>query len=104
MIADHEVAVLDLDTGEIQVLVNGTDAHYAPSGHLVFGWVFSLWVAPFDIEGLDVTEDPSPMVENVQDNVLGWSLYSLAEYMLPLIANIVLSMSQGVVLSPVTIA
>ena len=35
--------------------MNGTDAEYASSGHLVFAREASLWAAPFDLDSLEVT-------------------------------------------------
>ena len=48
-----EIAVLDLRTGDRQVVVSaGSHARYVPSGHLVFGLAGNLIAAPFDLEGL----------------------------------------------------
>ncbi len=77
-ISDKRIAVLSLDSGETQILLEGTDASYAPSGHLVFGREATLWAAPFDPDRLEVTGTPAPMVEGVQVNALGgWALYAL---------------------------
>ena len=37
------------------------------SGHIVFGRGDSVWAAPFDEERLELTDDPFPVVEGVQD-------------------------------------
>ena len=79
-ISDKEVAVLSLDTDETRVLVDGTDADYAASGQLVFAREASLWAVPFDLERLEVTGEPSPMVENVRVNSGGgWAFYATAD-------------------------
>ncbi len=76
-ISDKQVAVLSLETGEYEVLVDGTDAEYASSGHLVFAREASLWAAPFDLDSLEVSGEPSPMVEDVQvNNGGGWAHYA----------------------------
>ena len=77
-LADTQVAVLSLDTGEYRFLIDGTDATYASSGHLVFGREDWLWAAPFDLDSLELTGEPSPMVEDVQVNEGGWAQYALA--------------------------
>ena len=46
-ILNGKIAVLSLETGECHPLVDGADAHYASSGHLIFGREASLWAVPF---------------------------------------------------------
>ena len=51
-----QVALLDLQTGTRTVLVRGgSDAHYVPSGHLVYAAAGTLRAVPFDLASL---EDP----------------------------------------------
>jgi Tol biopolymer transport system component len=43
------IDMLSLETGEVRTIVDvGYDAHYLPSGHLVFARQGSLWAIPFD--------------------------------------------------------
>ena len=78
-ISDKQIAVLSLDSGETRILADGTDAGFASSGHLVFAREASLWAVAFDLESLDVTGTPAPVVEGVQVNSLGgWAGYALA--------------------------
>ncbi|MEE8350561.1 MAG: hypothetical protein V3R94_13400, partial [Acidobacteriota bacterium] len=78
-ISDKRIAVLSLETLTQHVLENGTDAHFASSGHLVFARETSLWAAPFDIETLELTGESTLMLENVQVNSGGgWAMYTLA--------------------------
>ena len=74
-----EVAVVSLDTGAQQTLVQGSDGTVTVSGHLVFGREASLWAVPFDPDHLTVSGEPAPMVEGVQVNTGGWAHYALAD-------------------------
>ena len=61
-----EIAVHSLETGERKVLIKGgLDARYVPSGHLVFAREATLWAAPFDRAGLEVTGPEFPVLEGV---------------------------------------
>ena len=52
------VAVLSLETGAWRVLIeNGYNAHYVPTGHLVFGRQGALWGVPFDPDQLATTDN-----------------------------------------------
>ena len=77
-LAERKVAAVSLETGERHVLVDGAVAHYASSGHLVFGRDGSLWTAPFDTERLELTGEPVPRIEDVEVDSYGWTDYSLA--------------------------
>ena len=78
-ISGKRVALLSLETGEQRILVDGTDGHFVPSGHLVFGREASLWAAPFDVERLAVTGEAAPILEGVQVNTGGgWALYAVS--------------------------
>ena len=59
------VMVHSLDTGERRELVEGSSPHYVPTGHLVFGRAGSLWAVPFDLDELDVSGEPVPILEGV---------------------------------------
>ena len=74
-----EVAVVSLDTGAQQTLVQGSDEAVTASGHLVFGREASLWAVPFDTDQLTVSGEPAPMVEGVEVNTVGWAQYALAD-------------------------
>ncbi len=53
---DSQIVVQSLVTGERKVLIeNGADAHYVPTGHLVFVRLGTLMAAPFDLALLEVT-------------------------------------------------
>jgi serine/threonine protein kinase len=60
------VAVHSFETGEQRVLLKqGNSAHYASTGHLVYGWAGMLLAVPFDLEQLTVTGPPVQIVEGV---------------------------------------
>ena len=52
------VAVVQLRTGTVQVLLEGRQARYVPSGHLVFVRDGALWVVPFDVRRLSLGGPP----------------------------------------------
>ena len=63
---DASIAVQRLDTGERRILgEKGTNARYAPSGHLLFARAGSLMAAPFDLSRLAVTGPAVPVVEGL---------------------------------------
>ena len=60
------IGLLSLETGEWRVLFEGgTFARYLPSGHVVFTRYGSLLAVPFDLQRLEVTGDPTPVLEDV---------------------------------------
>ncbi len=73
------VAVLSLDTGEQETLIEGgSNAHYAPTGHLVYraaGTTTTLMAVPFDLDGLSVTGDSVTLLENIRSHA--WPLSEL---------------------------
>lgn len=55
-----------LDTGERLALIQGgSDARYVPTGHLVYAVATTLFAVPFDLERMEVTGGPIPVVEGV---------------------------------------
>ena len=73
---DH-IAVASLETGEHRLLVEGGHPHYA-RGHVIFARDKSLWRVPFDVEHLQVTGEPFPVLEGVVEDPPGYSSFSLA--------------------------
>ena len=62
---DNRIAVQSFaEEGHRELLV-GTSARFVPTGHLVFARESTLWMVPFDIDALDVTGPPSPVLEDV---------------------------------------
>jgi serine/threonine protein kinase/Tol biopolymer transport system component len=60
-----QIVVQSLDTGRRQTLVQGSDARYVSTGHLVYALRGSLLAVPFDSATLKVTGGPVPLVEGV---------------------------------------
>ena len=74
-----EIAALRLNTGERILLVpSGSNPHYAPTGHLVYGVDGTLWAVPFDPDRLAVTGDPVLVLEGVVTQGSGAAHFSFA--------------------------
>jgi len=76
-----QTAVLSLETGERKVLLEeGTDSHYAPTGHLVYelSGIGTLMAVPFDLGRLEITGDSVPILQGVRQAALGWADYSFS--------------------------
>ena len=57
------IAVQSLITGERKVLIEGgADAHYVPTGHLVYVRSGTLMAVPFNLERLEVAGGPAALV------------------------------------------
>ena len=68
----HDIAVIDLETGRHEVLVRGTYAKYAPTGHLVFAREDgALLAAPFDQDKLALTGPATPLLDGVRLRIFG---------------------------------
>jgi Tol biopolymer transport system component len=64
-----DVVAQTMATGQRKVLVeNAYDAHYLPSGHLVFARAGAIHVASFDASRLDINGPIVRMVDHVQDS------------------------------------
>ena len=62
-VEEAAIEVQDLLTGERHTLAfSGTFPRYAPTGHLVYARAGTLHAVPFDIESLQVTGEPVPVV------------------------------------------
>ena len=76
-----ELAVLALDTGEVTRLgLVGVSPHYASTGHLVYAVLDgSVRAVPFDVDRLEVTGNPVPLLENVLVKSTGAANFSLSD-------------------------
>ena len=76
----YQIAVLSLETKEQKtILANGRQAHYVPTGHLVYEQGSgTLMAVPFDLARLEVTGDPVPVLEGVRQAAGGSVDYSLS--------------------------
>jgi len=72
-----------LATSERTVLISGgSDGRYVPTGHLVYALGGTLQAAPFNLQKLQVTGDPVPILEGVMrsvNNQTGVAQFSLSE-------------------------
>jgi eukaryotic-like serine/threonine-protein kinase len=69
-INDACVAVLSLKTGKVRtVLVGGSHARYAPTGHLVYAQSGTLMAAPFDLKQFKVGESRCLVVESLNEHL-----------------------------------
>ena len=76
---DRTVAVLDLDTNERRTLVpGGSNPRYAPTGHILYGAGGVLFAVPFDLDRLEVTGDPVPLLEDVMMSANGAVNFALS--------------------------
>ena len=75
-----QIALLSLETGEQKVLFAGRQAHYAPTGHLIYALseTGTLMAAPFDLATLEVTGDSIPILEEVRQTSPGFVDYSFS--------------------------
>ena len=75
-----EIVVLNLETGEQEVLVSGgTSPRYASTGHILYVTAGSLWAVPFDINDLEITGDSVPVLEGVPTKTSGAANFDLSE-------------------------
>jgi serine/threonine-protein kinase len=61
----HDVAVVDLETGRKRILIESAGNPRYLSGHLLFGRDGIVYSAPFDLERLELTSSPVPVLEGV---------------------------------------
>jgi len=74
-----EIAVLDLATREQKVLIRGgSNPLYALTGHIIYGVDGTLWAVPFDLDQLEVTGEPLPVLEGVMSADSGAVEFSLS--------------------------
>ncbi len=76
-----QLAVLSLETGEQKILFDGgTQGRYLPTGHLVYvGTPGNLMAVPFDLEKLEITGDPTPVLQEVRSSFPGSDDYALSD-------------------------
>ncbi|MDA2923268.1 hypothetical protein MYX65_01190 [Acidobacteria bacterium AH-259-L09] len=78
-IENAQVAVLSVETGEQKALTPGSNPHYSPTGHLVYGLEGVLWAVAFDLDRLEVSGEPVPGLENVMTKNAGAVNFSFTE-------------------------
>ena len=76
------IAVLDIEADTVhQLIPEGVDATYVDTGHIVYAHPNGgLFAAPFDLNGLDVTGPPVPVLDDVSMVVIGANNIIRAKY------------------------
>jgi serine/threonine-protein kinase len=68
------IVVQSLKTGERKTLVDGgSDAHYLPSGHLIYAVGGTVWAVPFDLARQTVSGKGALVLQGVRRNTFGVS-------------------------------
>ena len=73
-----QLAVESLSTGERTVLVGGSEAHYLPTGHLVYIIGDGLFAVAFDLDTLTVSGGAIPLVQGILRVGNGWANYAVS--------------------------
>jgi hypothetical protein len=76
-----DVALMDLESGETRILLEeGGMARYVPTGHLLFTRGDTLLAAPFDLQRLEPTGRPEPLIDGLRVNA-SWQVayYQISE-------------------------
>ena len=79
--ADASVALLDLESGEHRILLEGgTFPSYVPTGHILYARSGSLEAVPFDLESMQISGAPFTVVDDVVTSD-GWgeAQYTVSE-------------------------
>jgi serine/threonine-protein kinase len=64
---DHaQIIVQSLKSGEQKTLLNGSDARYVPTGHIVYAVGGDLFAAPFDVRRMKITGGSVSIVQGVK--------------------------------------
>ena len=70
------IVVQSLKSSERKTLIQGgSDAHYLPTGHIVYAVGGTLFAVPYDLERLRVTDGRTPIVEGVRRGLLSGSAH-----------------------------
>jgi len=63
---DASIGIVSFETGKRETLIEGgSNARYAPSGHIVYAGAGSLMAVPFDLKRLEVTGAPVRILDGV---------------------------------------
>lgn len=74
-----QLAVFDLQTGVRRMLLEGNNPRYAPATReLVFARGDTLWRASFDIERLEITGEPVPIVNRIGSTPGGFAMFAVS--------------------------
>jgi serine/threonine-protein kinase len=69
---DAEVVVRSLKSGaEKTVIRNGNNARFVPTGHLLYAMGGVVFAVPFDLQKLETTGEPVPVMEGIRRGAVG---------------------------------
>ena len=74
-----QIAVQSFETGELEILLAGTNPRYSSTGHIVFARQEALWAVPFDAARRSTTGPAAPVLGDLRVNAGGLAQFSLAE-------------------------
>ena len=78
-IENSRIAVLNLATGEYEVLVQGgSNPRYSASGHIVYGVAGTLRAVSFNLDQLEVNGTPVPVLDGVVTKASGVANFSVS--------------------------
>lgn len=76
----EDIVAVTLETGEFAVLpISGQNPRYLPTGHLVYERRGQLFAAPFDLERLELTGAPVPVLDGVRSEEFGGTQYTFSD-------------------------
>ena len=79
-IENAQIAVLSLETGDYEILIpGGSNPRYVPTGHIVYGVTGTLRAVSFDLDRLEVTSNPIPVVTDVDTKSSGAANFAVAQ-------------------------
>ena len=61
-----DLLLLDVESGELKLLVEDAVGYWLPSGHLVFNRLDTLLAVPFDLESLELTGGPVAILDGLR--------------------------------------
>ena len=77
---DANLEVQPLPTGARKVVQRGASyGRYLPSGHLVYVRDGTLFAAPFDLDRLELTKSPVPVLEGVTTTTYGAAQFAVSD-------------------------
>jgi len=76
---EYRIAILSLETGDYEMILEGSGARYSPTGHLIYTKSGTLMAAPFDLRRLEVVGDSVPFIEGVATSGGGWGHFDFSE-------------------------
>jgi serine/threonine-protein kinase len=78
-IDNSQIAVLDLETRNYRVLIQGgSNPRYSASGHIVYGVAGTLRAVAFDLDSLEARGTPVPVLEGASTKTTGAASFSIS--------------------------